>query len=304
MPDSDQIAETGIAVQCPAKINWTLRVLGRRADGFHEIGSLVSPVTLYDQLRVFECERQGMILECDDPAVPTDQHNIVHRAAELMAHRADRRLALRIQLRKRIPVGGGLGGGSSDAAATLMVLNQLWGVGWSRGQLAELAGELGSDVPLFLENASSVISGRGEIVRPARLGWSGWIVLLLPGLPVPTASVYRQWRSEGAEDRPVELSPALTASDWMGGTYNMLEKAAIRVCPALGTLQQRAAELAGRPVRISGSGSSLFTAFDLRKQAESFAAAAAERLGIPTNIVEPVERSPSGGVRACDWDGN
>lgn len=296
MSDSVQV---GVAEECkrptrvlsPAKINWTLRVVARRSDGFHEIASLVTPVTLYDELEVHEHTARGVVIECDTPGVPTGERNLVHRAAELLASRGQRPLRVRCRLTKRIPVGGGLGGGSSNAAAALMALNQRWGLGWPHARLAELAAELGSDVPLFLAGGAVLMSGRGEQIRPTELKWRGWIVLLMPGFSVATAAVYRAWRPGQQENRPVEPPPASSTVQWLNGTFNMLEAPAIKVCPDLGRLQRRTAELAGRPVRISGSGSTLFTAFDTYEEASTYARVAAESLGIRTEVVQPVRQS-------------
>jgi 4-diphosphocytidyl-2-C-methyl-D-erythritol kinase len=199
--------------------------------------------------------------------------------------------AISCRLSKRIPAGGGLGGGSSNAAATLLALNRWWGLNWTQDELAELAAQLGSDVPLFLQRGSAIIGGRGEQVECIRLPWRGWIVLLLPGLSVATAAVYRAWRAGERTLRPVVPVGSSNAVDWMNGTFNMLEAPAFEVCPVLAELQSRAADLAGRPVRVSGSGSTMFTAFDQREEALAFAGSAGEKLGIRTEVVQPVEQA-------------
>jgi 4-diphosphocytidyl-2-C-methyl-D-erythritol kinase len=277
----------GTEVLSPAKINWTLQVVGKRPDGFHEIASLVSVVTLYDQLSFSEAAEPGITLTCSDPGVPTDENNLICRAARLMAQAAGRELRVSCRLDKRIPVGGGLGGGSGNAASTLLALNRRWGLGWPVEKLAELAARLGSDVSLFLRGGSAVMTGRGEQVRPVRLGWSGWIVLLMPGLHVSTPAVYRAWRPQAGKCPPVEPRPAEKAVEWMHATFNMLEAPAIAVCPQLGDLQRQAASLAGRPVRISGSGSTMFTAFDSPGEAEGGATLLNRELGIRAEVVQP-----------------
>jgi len=281
-----------VAVLSPAKINWTLEVVGKRPDGFHDITSLVSVVTLYDELVFSERADSRVVLECDVPAIPTDERNLICRAARLLASRGNRPAGVHCRLTKRIPVGGGLGGGSANAATTLRALNDWWHLHWSTDQLAELAAELGSDVPLFLQGGSAVIGGRGERVRPTSLGWTGWLVLLMPGLAVATADVYRAWRPGHSQAGSVVPPSTRSSVEWMQATYNMLEPPAIEVCPALGDLQQQAARIASRPVRISGSGSTLFTAFDERDEATAFARQAGERLGIETAVVQPVEQAP------------
>ncbi len=277
-------------VKAPAKINWTLRVRGRREDGFHEIESLVSAVTLHDELTFTSRDDSRFVLTCDDPSVPTDANNLVCRAAALLSPEAADPVGLDCRLAKRIPIGGGLGGGSSDAAATLLALNRLWSLNWSVDRLTAAAARIGSDVPFFVRGGTAVISGRGEHVRPTPLGWRGWIVLILPGFPVSTAAVYQAWRPSTGERAPLpadEAGPA--AVRWMAAAYNMLEEPAIGVCPALGRLMSRGRELVGRPVRISGSGSTLFTAFDSENEAREAAEALGRELQVRTTVVRPVE---------------
>ena len=159
---------TGVAlnVRSPAKVNWYLRVLGRRDDGFHEIESLVSTVTLYDEL-AFTSRGDSIIeLTCDEPSIPTDGRNLIVRAADLLASQSGCRQGATCHLTKRIPVGGGLGGGSSNGASALMGLSGLWELDWPKERLMAPAGQLGSDVCLFLSGGSAVISGRGERIKP------------------------------------------------------------------------------------------------------------------------------------------
>ncbi len=293
MSDRHERSGHDVRVHSPAKINWTLSVEGKRPDGFHEILSLVSRVTLYDELVFRSGAGPGVRLNCDRADIPTDERNLIWRAAVLLAAQAGRELAVECSLTKRIPAGGGLGGGSSNAASTLQALAAHWGLDWPKARLAALAGELGSDVALFLEHGSAVISGRGEHVRPVTLEWSGWIVLLMPGLHVSTADVYRAWRPHDCE-RLAVVPAAGDAEAWMAQTFNMLEAPAIEVCPELGRLQRETSGMAQRPVRVSGSGSTLFTAFDRRDEAEAFARAATARLSMQTQVVQPVEQARAG----------
>ncbi len=292
-----------ISVPSPAKINWTLRVIRRREDGYHELESLVLTVTLHDQLTFSLRSDDRFILTCQDATLPCDDRNLVCRAAAALAAEARRGaapgpLGASCHLEKRIPIGGGLGGGSSNAATALQALNRLWGLDWPVDRLAAIAAGLGSDVPLFLHGPAAVISGRGERVRPVRLGWPIWIVLILPGFPIATADVYRAWR-------PSEAGPAVESEDPAGWVladrqnravrlleraYNMLEPPAMRACPPLRGLLDQLAALAGRPVRLSGSGSTLFTAFDDRPEAEAFAGRTGEQAGLETRVVRPMEQ--------------
>lgn len=280
----------GFVVKTPAKINWTLRVHGRRDDGYHEIESLVSAVTLYDELAFTPRGDSRFVLTCDDASVPTDARNLICRAAAILLPEASNPVGLDCRLVKRIPLGGGLGGGSSDAAATLLALNRVWSLDWPTDRLMAAAARIGSDVPFFVQGGTAVISGRGEHVRPAPLAWRGWVVLLLPGFPVSTAAVYQAWRPPtGEEERPRADEAAPPAVRWMAAAYNMLEQPAISVCPALGRLMSRGVELVGRPVRISGSGSTLFTAFDSEDEARAGAEILGRELQVRTTVVQPIE---------------
>lgn len=281
-----------LTVRSPAKINWTLRIIRRREDGFHELESLVSAVSLYDELEFSPRTEPGFSLTCDVAGIPVDKRNLIVQAAELLAAEAPDVSGMNCHLTKRIPVGGGLGGGSSNAAATLKALNRLWALDLPKERLVSLASKLGSDVPFFVYENSAVIRGRGEQVEPVQLGWRHWIVLLFPGFSVPTASVYKAWRPNGAshnDRRGVVLGQMdgdLNAAERMRRTYNMLENPAMQVAPALQGLVERSTALAARPVRVSGSGSTLFTAFDTQTEAQRFAEQAGQELNISARVVQ------------------
>jgi len=282
-----------LAIRSPAKINWTLRVCGRRSDGYHEIESLVSAVTLYDDLVFTSRTDERFALTCDHPTVPTAERNLICRAAALMSAEAGPVGGLDCRLTKRIPVGGGLGGGSSNGASALRALSRLWGLNWSTERLMEAAAKLGSDVPFFVVGGTAVIRGRGERVEPTTLPWRGWVVLMLPELAVSTAEVYRAWRVEAVSaiesENKGQNGQVPAAVRWMSGAYNMLEKPAMEVCPALTELVDRAERVVRRPVRISGSGSTLFTAFDSACEAEESAALLGRELQLRTCVVQVAE---------------
>jgi len=175
-----------------AKINWDLHILGKREDGFHAIDTVMVNVSLFDTLR-FE-EAQSISMTCSDPALPTDERNLVIRAAQLLARTAGIRAGARIDLAKHIPAGGGMGGGSSDAATTLMGLNKLWKLNWPVERLQELAAHLGSDIAFFLYGGWCHCHGRGEIVErvPGSESFPVQNVrLILPPLHVSTPQVYK-----------------------------------------------------------------------------------------------------------------
>lgn len=181
----------------PAKINLFLRVLGRREDGFHEIETFMVPITLADEivLEPRSGEAGSIELVCSDPALPSGSGNLAYRAAELfLARVGSSSRALRLELNKRIPHGAGLGGGSSDAATVLLALNDHYESGLTTERLAELAAELGSDVPFFVYRSAAMCRGRGERVEPIAFAESLPLLLLKPPFPVPTPLAYQRWR--------------------------------------------------------------------------------------------------------------
>ena len=166
--------------RAPAKINVTLRVLGKREDGFHEIETLIVPLGLADRLTVEEAE--GWSFSCDDPTVPGDEGNLVVRAARLFFAETSVKPSVRVHLMKSIPHGAGLGGGSSDAAATLRMLDQFYAAGLGTDRLMRMAAELGSDVPVFIDGGAAWCRGRGEIVEAADFTERLPVLLLKPEL--------------------------------------------------------------------------------------------------------------------------
>ncbi len=293
-------------VLCPAKINLHLRVGPRRADGFHPLLSWMVTAGLFDTL-IFERTRgEGIALSCDREWVPVDQGNLVLRAARLLLAQQFGRLegiargasGLSIRLLKRIPVGAGLGGGSSDAASTLVALNQLWHLELPIGQLERLAAELGSDVGFFLHAPSAECRGRGEQVQPIPPPAPRAAVLFFPPWGLSTPAVYRAFDELNLGDQAVvdEAPPWLqwskcTSEHLLPLLVNDLEPAAFAVQPDLGKLRAQLEAAMGRIVRMSGSGSSLFTLYDSPEEAKS----SAERVGAQFDgvAVEPVELCPN-----------
>ena len=183
-----------LTVYPPAKINLSLKITGKRDDGFHELETLVLPLPgLTDELH-FEAATK-FTLHCDTPGVPTNQSNLVSRALRLFEENTGKEAPYRVTLKKRIPHGAGLGGGSSDAASTFLALNQLTGASVPLSRLAQWAGELGSDIPLFIYESASWCRGKGEIVEPVDLTWTFPILLFKPSFSIPTPWAYSCWSS-------------------------------------------------------------------------------------------------------------
>jgi len=182
-------------VLAPAKINLSLRVLGRRSDGFHEIETLIAPISLSDEIKIEQRSGKPEIaFRCDDPSVPKGEDNIVVSAASVFFEETKVNSGVSIVLKKRIPHGAGLGGGSSDAASTLLALNQLFETNLPREALAKMAEMVGSDVPFFIFQSAAVCKGRGELVSPTRFREPISVLLLKPGFGVPTQWAYSRWR--------------------------------------------------------------------------------------------------------------
>lgn len=284
-----------LAADAPAKINLTLRVGPRRTDGFHEVESLVARIALFDRLTISPRSDGRITLICDDPAIPADESNLASRAARMLAGRiAGRRVGAAIALTKRIPAGAGLGGGSSDAATTLMLLNELWNAGLSREELAGLGAALGSDVPLFFYSPVCVLGGRGELVRHLDSRLSGCVLLVTPGIHSSTPAVYRAFdemraaasgssvredqspragRLPGADRLSIAevLERADHCESLMGLLFNDLERPAFRVNPELGRLARDLSAIVRGPLRMTGSGSAFFRLFDRHADAEACA---------------------------------
>lgn len=242
----------------PAKINLSLRVLGRRDDGFHEIETLMVPITLADELTVelVHGHAGGIELRCSDPSIPTGDGNLAFRAAERFGARVGGlKNAVRLELHKRIPHGAGLGGGSSDAATVLLALNELCAANLTTAQLAEVAAELGSDVPFFIYRSAALCQGRGERVEPLAFPDVVPLLLLKPPFPVPTPLAYQRWQVS----REIPGVP-YTAQDFSWGTLmNDLERPVFEKYCLLAEMKTwllEQPEVAG--ALMSGSGSTVF----------------------------------------------
>jgi 4-diphosphocytidyl-2-C-methyl-D-erythritol kinase len=181
-------------VLAPAKINLSLRILGQREDGFHEIETFITPISLHDEIEI-ERLGQGITFQCDDPSVPEGDDNLVVRAANAFFNATGSNGGVSIKLQKKIPHGAGLGGGSSDAASTLLALNRLFQTNLPREALAKMAESIGSDVPFFLFESAALCRGRGELVSPQKLPDALSLLLIKPQFGVPTSNAYAHWGS-------------------------------------------------------------------------------------------------------------
>ncbi len=262
-----------LRVRSPAKINLVLSVGGKRPDGYHMFESLMSSITLYDEL-LFKLSEKKFNLICDDEDIPTDSSNLVYRACSLLSGMSGRKPLVDIELMKRIPSRSGLGGGSSNAAATLVAMDKLWNLKQSESSLLELAAMLGSDVGFFLSGPIAICSGRGEIVKRIDVEWEFWALIIKPDISLSTAKVYQYYRVSDSEGfgRSGKLAEELLNNPKPSEIYhylgNDLEASAFRVSDELREIRSGIEKLLNIPVRVSGSGSAMFALFDTQAQAE------------------------------------
>ena len=181
-------------VLAPAKINLSLKILGRRSDGFHEIDTLMAPISLCDEIRIERSEKEGIEFHCDDASVPQGDDNLIVRAAKVFFAATKLKPAVCVELQKKIPHGAGLGGGSSDAASMLLALNELFETNLPREALSKIAETIGSDIPFFIFQSAAACKGRGELVTALKLRQSLSLLLLKPGFSVSTSWAYHHWR--------------------------------------------------------------------------------------------------------------
>jgi 4-diphosphocytidyl-2-C-methyl-D-erythritol kinase len=263
-----------LTVKAFAKINVTLRVFGVRPDGYHELRTVFRSLALHDRL-TFTSVAAPFAIACDDPACPTDRTNLVWRAAELVWRAARRRGPLRgvqVRLEKGIPAQAGLGGGSSDAAATLRVLSGVWCPGINEEALAELGRALGADVPFFLQGGTVLGVERGDRLFPLADAPDAWVVLARPDFGVSTAQAYR-WFDEaaaGADGAPDSRPRPATVGPY-GDGGNDLQAAVAARHPLIGRLVRGLERRGAFWAAMSGSGSVCFGLFDTERAARQAA---------------------------------
>jgi len=246
-----------------AKINLTLEVLGKRADGYHQIITVFQEIDLRDTVTFEECTELN--LQCDDPSLQSNE-NLAFKSARLLQEETDSVKGALISIEKGIPVAAGLGGGASDAAVTLRSLNDLWGLGLSQAQLLRLASRLGSDVAFFLHGGTALGEGRGERITPLPSYPASWIVLFRPPVDIPPDKTKRLYHSLNAShfsqgratsevvdmlNRGADITPS--------SLVNTFEKVAFTAYEGLEAYWQRFREVGADNIHLAGSGPTLFT---------------------------------------------
>jgi len=262
-----------VKIRAPAKVNLYLRVVGKRDDGYHLLDTLMVPISLYDEIEITRPRRKagedGLKVTCDHPAVPPGKKNLAYRAASLLLRKKGLHDSVHIHIRKRIPVGAGLGGGSSDAAATLRGLNRLFHLGCDQSEMLSLAASLGADVPFFVYGRPARAQGIGDRLELVSSLPRFWMVILYPGFGVSTRWVY--------QNLPFRLTKRIenTSINFCGGDreelkrllVNDLERVTIRRYPRLAFLKDRLIQEGADGALMSGSGSSVFGIFVKRQRA-------------------------------------
>jgi len=306
-----------VSVRAPAKINLSLEVLGLRLDGYHEIRTVMQAISLFDEMEFSPADAGDIVLTCAHPGLPVDERNLVVRAARLLQQRYDVRQGAAVSLLKRIPLGGGLGGGSSDGAIALLALAELWGLSARMGELAEMAAQLGSDVPYFLWGGTALCEGRWERVAPLKCRRAMDYVLVMPSCLVSTAEVYAAAKAPAAEttagahaaaksgltvsaDGSKNVIRALEGGDvrLLGASLrNDLQEAALGLHEELqqvwSSLQECRKVCNAKGLQLSGSGSTFFLLMHGEREAVRAADYLASRLGVPCAAVHSV----------AAWDG-
>jgi 4-diphosphocytidyl-2-C-methyl-D-erythritol kinase len=266
----------------PCKVNLLLNILGRRADGFHELETVMHPVAVFDTLSFDHAQSPGVDLTCSHPELPTGPANLVHRAATAFLHAASISNGVRIHLEKRIPLAAGLGGGSSNAANTLLGLNELFENPLNADRLGEIAAALGSDVPFFLQAGPALAVGRGERISPLPLfpALRGASILLIhPGFGISTPWAYQQLAHfpevlHGEPGRAQRLISLLQSRDVAAAApefYNSLEAPALKKYPLLQIYQEFLRGNGAAVALMSGSGSTTFAITRSHPAAEELA---------------------------------
>lgn len=259
---------SSVKILSPAKVNLFLRVLGKRPDGYHEIQSLAQPVSLFDEVAVSVGPGRGVGLSSSGRAVPAGEENLAAAAAAAYLEEAAVEKRVSVEIRKKIPLGAGLGGGSSNAASALVGLDRLLGA-LGEERLLGVAARLGADVPFFTKSAAAFMEGAGERVRTLSDFPLLHYVIVFPGTEISTRDVYERWKEP--ESPPERIDPAALAAEFRAGRFpleNGLEEPLFGIFPEAASLKELFRSFGAESALVSGSGSSVFSAFGERGPAE------------------------------------
>lgn len=259
----------------PAKVNLALRIVGRRADGFHLLWTVMTFFPLYDTVAV-TCPATDLRLTCDPPVTDDPEENLVFRVAQRLREETGTRQGAWLHLTKRIPHGAGLGGGSSDAATTLLALNKLWKLNLPLPRLLSMAVSLGADIPIFLGQRAALVEGIGERLTPLPHLATAELVVVNPGVVLATGRVFqaygRQKNQSDATSAPCVLPACVLPEDYVETVMplltNDLQSAAVQMVPVIDKVARELRKLGAQATLMSGSGASLFGVFSDSRQAD------------------------------------
>lgn len=259
-----------IELLSPAKVNLRLEVLRRREDGYHEIRTILQRISLYDRLRISLKGEEGISVITDSPRLPVDERNLAYRAASFLLEEAEARIGMELHIHKQIPISSGLGGGSSNAASTLMGLNRILKLNFSKDRLMEIGARIGADIPFFILERTAMATGIGERLEPLDIRPSIWLVLVNPGWEVST-----RWAYEGLNfkltKRPVNIKLPPFFNDIGQVTRilrNDLEGITIPAYPAIDGIKVELLSQGAVGSLMTGSGPTVFGLFAHNKEAE------------------------------------
>lgn len=253
----------------PAKVNLVLKVLSKRPDGYHNIFSIVDPVSLYDLIHIEETDDNRIIVKDDKGLLPADERNTMYRAAKCIKETYSVRKGVRIYVEKRIPIGSGLGGPSSNAATVLKALSKMWGIAMSDGEFVNLGRSIGADVPLFLYGKPCIMEGIGDIITPIELPLM-WYLIIYPEFVLSTKEAYSRLKIEltNNENNIKLMGNFKNIGDIAGSLENDLEQIGITMCPQIETIKDILLETGALGALMSGSGSSVFGVFGNERDVE------------------------------------
>lgn len=254
-----------LILKSPAKINLALKVVGKRKDGYYDIETIFQMISIYDIL-TFRMNNLGIVLKTNKNELPVDETNLVVKAAKLLQHETGTSKGAKIFLEKNIPIGAGLGGGSSNAAYTLIGLNELWELDLKKKDIARLAIKLGSDVPFFLSGPVAIGKGRGEILTPLKIYKNLFVVVVFPNIFISTGSVYKELNlGLTSNSKDINILPILLKegriADLGSCLYNDLETVVFKEYPDILEIKRKLVNLGAVGALVSGSGSSVFGLF-------------------------------------------
>lgn len=264
-----KLMSKGIKILAPAKVNLFLEILGKRADGYHEIRTLIQPIRLFDSLWIEE-ESKGPKIHCPGHPELENKSNLALRALHLLEKELNQALPFSIRLLKKIPIGGGLGGGSSDSAAVLSGINQLLGEPVGPERLLTLAAQIGSDVPFFLSGETALASGRGERIEPWPAFPSWWYVLIYPGFSISTSWAYNQVKfplTRGEKSINIERLKVTKDISGKERLKNDLEEVVRPFFPIVQEIKKALLKQGAFQALMSGSGSTFFGIWETKKKA-------------------------------------